>query len=180
MLRSIWLTMLMVVAPAAIAFAVSGHTMVSTDGKVHISYSLEDKENAFINGLLDHARAGDTVRVNHTIVMNPVKGWVWGDLARVEKHLYVAYSLFDDRFSVGEAPNTLRTVTSVEEVRDFILSVQDVPLIETQNLRTGDEYRVEVSAIIETAGEKGGWLTYLPLNQLFRKELHEAFYYIAR
>lgn len=180
MLRNLVFTFLIGLAPVAALAESSVHTMVTSANQVHISYKLADDGDAFINALLDHARAGQVVRIRHNIVFNSVKGWGWGDMATAEVGAYVSYSLFDDRFSVGAAPDSLHTVSSVEDVKSYVLSVEDVPLVAADKLRTGDEYTVSVTATIEANDDKGGWTSYLPLKHIFRKELHEAFYYIAR
>jgi len=180
MLRNIWLALLIALAPVASAWAASTYTMVTAEGKVSISYTLTDRDGAFVSALLDHARAGGTVRVHHHIVMNAVKGLRWGDLAEAHAYIYISYNLFDDTYAVGYNPNAMRTLTDEAEVAAFALQIKEAPLVMADKLRTGDEYSVSVTATIQAADDKGGWLSYLPLNQLFRKELYEAFFYIAR
>jgi hypothetical protein len=122
------------------------------------------------------------VRVRHTVTLNPVKGWsLWGGaLGSAEARYYVAYSLFDDRLSVGTTPESKQTIKSPQELADTVLTVSALPLVDAARLRTGDEYVVTITAVIETTDTGGGWVSYLPLKHLFRKQLDATFYYIAR
>ena len=152
------------------------------EGKAYlISYSLDDPKGNFWTTVHDSVRAGRQIVVTHHVRMKP-KGisLLHRTTAAKDWRKNVVYSLFENAYTYGTDQVTSRRTTREELVKNYILSVDDMPFVPRHKVKAGQVYTITVTLEANEKGDDASWLNYLPLHNLFKTKLTRSFTYVAK
>jgi len=179
-----WIFTLLMAITASLGYAaspsISSYSLVpSEDGVMYFSYNLADPDGKFFDDLRDAVRGHNKVVVKHKVTITPM-GDLWGSLATSEATHYVSYDILRESFEIGDTPDVVNITTQDEGTAShLLLGVRDLPLIELNQLYSGQEYKIKVNVTVD-ATQRSRWTRWLPVKWFGRDELNVEAHYIAR
>jgi hypothetical protein len=162
-----WVLTLVIAITASLGYAanpsISSYSLTpSEDGMMYFSYNLADPKNKFFDTLRDAVRGHSKVQVKHLVTITPM-GDLWGSLASAEVIHYVSYDILRESFGIGDAVDQINLTTQDEGTASHILlGVRDLPLVDLNQLYSGQEYKIKVNVTID-AIQRSRWTRWLPL-----------------
>ncbi len=143
-------------------------SVVQKEGSLTLSYSLANLDGAddFFTRVENMSRAGHDVQVMHTIMLERRAAYMWESPVgyTVQKKL-LHFNLYDNSWAYGENPDQWQVTRDMNEVHDYVFSLERFPVKLQEKLSTGDTYTFTLS--LNIMGEDNGWRNWLYFTPVF-------------
>ena len=158
--------------------------IISVADDYFLSYKLQDNDNEFWSAVEDILKSGQSVKINHSITIEDTSTWA-KELESSSTNYAISYNLLENTYKYSNGGVVTHVTKSKKQVRDYILTIKNLPFVKKNKLQTGEEYNVAVKVSVEEDREENrSWSNrwfknFLPTN-ILKPTLKAEELYIAR